>query len=256
MHRARLIAIIVLMGSLITGVHAEKNNEKNYDQARWDPIHFKPAIDQATNDQCLSCHQEVLSHKIRTNSPAGVKAEQTLAWYQTLDTYEGEQESFHSRHLSTPMAKKLMNMKCSTCHQGNDLREETSGGHLTAQEGLTLRKMVDPDVCLMCHGKFDYKVMAGLPGPWTESRDLFQNNCLACHAAFRTKRHEVNFLNAEAIEEAGKESGDACFGCHGGRSWYRISYPYPRHEWAGMAPTVPDWAKDRPTESQARFLEE
>ena len=32
-----------------------------------------------------------------------------------------------------------------------------------------------------------------------------------------------------------------------------ISYPYPRHAWPGMPPEVPDWAKDRPTESEARF---
>ena len=125
-----------------------------------------------------------------------------------------------------------------------------------AQAELTLRKMVDPEICLMCHGQFNYQVMTGLPGPWTESGEIFQNNCMACHVAFRTHRHKVNFLNAEEIEKAGQESGDSCYGCHGGRSWYRINYPYPRHEWPGMAPDIPDWAKERPTESQARFLEE
>ncbi|MEZ5478981.1 MAG: hypothetical protein R3E95_16325 [Thiolinea sp.] len=38
-----------------------------------------------------------------------------------------------------------------------------------------------------------------------------------------------------------------------GRSWYRINYPYPRHPWPGGGP-APDWAKDRPTESDLRFL--
>lgn len=256
MHLARLSVLIVLLGAFTLAVHAEQITDKNYDQARWDPIHFTPLIEKATNDQCLSCHEEILTRDVRDTTPAGVKKEDVLAWYQTLDTYTGEQDTFHRRHLSTPYAKSLMNMQCSTCHQGNDLREETSNGHASAQENLTLRKMVDPGTCLMCHGQFNYKIMTGLPGPWTESGDMFQNNCLLCHAAFRTNRHQVNFLNPDEIEKAGQKSGDSCYGCHGGRSWYRINYPYPRHEWPGMAPDIPDWAKDRPTESQARFLKE
>jgi hypothetical protein len=64
----------------------------------------------------------------------------------------------------------------------------------------------------------------------------------------------VNYLRADAIEAAGKQSSDVCYGCHGGRSWYRSSYPYPRHEWPGMDKEVPDWARDRPTSSEPRFL--
>ena len=256
MHRARLFAAIVTLGLMTLEAGAEQTVDKNYEQARWDPIHFSPLIEQATDDQCLACHEETLSRQTREASPAGVNRSHTLAWYQTLDTYEGEQDTFHRRHMSTPLAQRLMRMKCTTCHEGNDLREETSNGHADAQEGLTLRKMVNPETCLMCHGQFNYEVMTGLPGPWTESGPIFQNNCTVCHVAFRTNRHNVNFLNAEEIEIAGKESGDSCYGCHGGRSWYRINYPYPRHEWPGMLPDTPDWAKDRPTESQARFLAE
>ena len=93
-----------------------------------------------------------------------------------------------------------------------------------------------------------------LPQPWEQSKTTFQNNCLACHAAIRTTRHQVDYLNATAIEAAGAKNGDACFGCHGGRSWYRLNYPYPRNAWQGMAAEVPDWAKNRPTTSEARFL--
>ena len=53
--------------------------------------------------------------------------------------------------------------------------------------------------------------------------------------------------------KAGQKNADVCYGCHGGRSWYRIGYAYPRHSWEGMSPEVPDWAKNRPTESEARF---
>ncbi len=250
-------ATVVLFFCLIPAIPCEAAKaevSKSYAQARWDPIHFKPAINNATNEQCLVCHKEILTHKTREKSPAGVRKSQVLAWYETLDTYKGEQETFHRRHLVMPYARKVMKLRCNTCHQGNDPREETSNGHATAQAGLTMRKMVDPNICLMCHGQFPYKNMAGLPGPWTESSKLFQNNCLTCHVAIRTNRHKVNFLKADAIEKAGKKDGDVCYGCHGGRAWYRISYPYPRHKWPGMPAETPDWAKDRPTESAERFL--
>jgi len=229
--------------------------ESNYYSAKWDPIHFKPNINTATDEQCLSCHKEILEQKPLKTSPAGIKSENTLAWYQTLDTYEGEQETFHRRHLVTDYSRKVMKLKCNTCHQGNDPREETSASSATTDTNLTQRKMVDPNVCLMCHGKFGWKKMAGLTGPWSESGKAFGNNCMACHAAFRTNRHKVNFLKPKAIEKAGKTNGDVCYGCHGGRAWYRISYPYPRHAWPGMSKDVPDWAKGRPTESEARFLD-
>ncbi|MGF1644955.1 MAG: hypothetical protein ACFCUJ_15060 [Thiotrichales bacterium] len=222
-----------------------------YDAARWHPSHFKPDIDHTSDAQCLACHQEVLDTRVRAVTPAGVKTADTLAWYQTLDTYDGEQDTLHRRHLATPLAQQLMNLRCNTCHQGNDPREEASGSATDTQAGLVLRKQVNPDVCLMCHGKFNNEIM-GIPGPWLEHAETF-GACTGCHAGIRTERHQVNFLNAAAIETAGAESSDVCYGCHGGRSWYRIAYPYPRHAWPGMAPDVPEWAKQRPTESQPRF---
>ena len=96
-------------------------------------------------------------------SPAGVTTSETLAWYQTLNTYEGPQETFHRRHLVTPLAKQLMDMKCTTCHQGNDPREEAPIPPTSDDAGFTLRKMVNPKTCLMCHGQFGYQLM-GLPG--------------------------------------------------------------------------------------------
>jgi hypothetical protein len=145
-----------------------------------------------------------------------------------------------------------MNMQCNTCHQGNDPREEAPMPADADDTSFTLRKVVNPDICLKCHGQFNNEVM-GLPQPWPGIRDAFQNNCLGCHMAIRTTRHQVNYLHADAIEKAGEESGDSCYGCHGGRAWYQLSYPYPRHAWPGMSPDVPDWAKDRPTESEPRF---
>lgn len=226
-------------------------------RATYDPIHYQPAIASATDAQCLACHREVLEDKVREASPAGIKAANTKAWYQRVSTYTGEQDTFHRRHLTSPMAKELMNLQCTTCHQGNDPREEAPGSSATAasQEtrDFTLRKHVNVETtCLKCHGQMNTQVM-GLPTPWPESKEMFGNSCLTCHSAIRTKRHQVTYLKQEAIEAAGQKNADVCYGCHGGRSWYRINYPYPRHAWEGMSPETPDWAKDRPTESEERF---
>jgi hypothetical protein len=253
MHGGNRWAIAGILFGLCSVAAAQAAQQPTYDQARWDPIHFKPAIESATDEQCLACHKEVLAPSVLAASPAGVTAAGALAWYQTLETYEGPQETFHRRHLVTPLAQRVMALKCNTCHQGNDPREEAPGSSVSSTDPtLTLRKMVDPNVCLMCHAPYNYEVM-NMPGPWAEHRETFQT-CMACHAAFRTNRHKVNFLKAEAIETAGNENADSCYGCHGGRAWYRIHYPYPRHDWDGMPPEVPDWAKARPKQSDPRFL--
>ncbi len=245
---------IVVVAFVLAFAATAKAADANYYGARWDPLHFAPASETATDAQCLACHKEVLEASVRKTTPAGVTSEEALAWYQTLNTYEGPQETLHRRHLVTDYAKKVMDLKCVTCHQGNNPREDNVHASADAAQTLEarLRKMVNPETCLMCHGKNNYQVM-GLPTPWSESGQLFNNNCLTCHAAIRTARHEVNFLKPKAIEDAGKEDSDVCYGCHGGRVWYRIEYPYPRHPWPGMAKDVPDWAKGRPTESEARF---
>jgi nitrate/TMAO reductase-like tetraheme cytochrome c subunit len=228
-------------------------------RAAYSPLHFRPAIETADDAQCLACHREVLEDRVRPASPSGVKSDTLRAWYQETPIYSGEQDTFHRRHLATPLAQRLMSLRCNTCHQGHDPREEAQGaaadGVPQSDAGFTLRKQVNPETtCLKCHGQFPWQLM-GLPGPWQEHKAAFGNSCLACHAAIRTKRHEVNYLNAAAIEQAGKEGADACFGCHGGRSWYRIAYPYARTPWPDMPAETPGWAKDRPRQSEARFLE-
>lgn len=244
----------MFIAASLSSLTACSESPVDYTTARWDPIHLSPQIETATDEQCLSCHQEILTRKPLSESPAGVKTEQTIAWYQTLSTYEGEQETFHRRHLVTPLARELMSLRCNTCHQGSDPREEAPSTVSAKIGAFTLRKSVNPETCHMCHGQFNYQSM-GLPGPWAEVREAFSNNCMTCHNIFRTNRHNVNFLKLEAIEAAGAESGDICYGCHGGRSWYRTSYPYPRHSWPNMPTQVPAWAADRPVESQKRFLE-
>ena len=77
-----------------------------------------------------------------------------------------------------------------------------------------------------------------LTGPWHQIKDTFQNNCLSCHSGHPHQSAPGDYLNAEAIEKAGsaeKTGGDVCYGCHGGRPWYRIAYPYARNPWPGHA---------------------
>ncbi len=251
-------SIALLLLTPVSTIQAAEQETKsrsqlNYDRARYDSIHFRPAIEKATNEQCLSCHQEIVDRKVLDQSPAGVKAADSLAWYQTLNTYEGPQETFHRRHMETALARQLMNMQCTTCHQGNDPREEAPIWEGAKEGDFKLRKMINPDTCLMCHGQFGYEIM-GLPGPWPEVSETMGNSCLTCHAAIRTNRHQVNYLKPDAIEQAGSKDADVCYGCHGGRAWYRTRYPYPRHKWPGMAEETPAWAHGRPSESDARFL--
>ena len=240
----------------------------DYQRAQYHPIHFPPQIDTATNAECLACHQEIADHKVRETSIAGVKAADSLAWYQTLDTYAQDQADFHWRHLQSDFAKEVMNLDCVFCHKGNDPRDESpwlmpgKADPNAPVPQFTARKMVDPsETCLLCHGSFPAANM-GLEGTWPELRADLEtpeapNGCLSCHAeSFRTNRHGVEYLNAANIEEAARAgTSDTCFGCHGGRAWYRTSYPYPRHPWPMMDPaeTPPDWAKDRPTESKPEY---
>jgi len=269
-----LVAVVIAVSawSIVTGhtvrtpgVANAGDHAGQHIRAVYSPLHFKPAIESATDAQCLVCHKEVLEDKVRAVSPAGVKAADSLAWYQQVSTYQGEQDTFHRRHLVTPMAKQLMNLKCNTCHEGHDPREEAQGASATVatsppqdDTGFTLRKQVNPETsCLKCHGQMNWPVMTGLTGPWHQVKDTFQNNCVSCHTAIRTNRHQVNYLNAEAIEKAGavdKTGGDVCYGCHGGRPWYRISYPYARNPWPAMPEGTPEWARLRPRHSEARFL--
>lgn len=253
-----IIALAIVFGRLQKIAEAPTARAQDYLRATYSPLHFRPAIETATDAQCLACHREVLDDRVRVASPAGVKSADALAWYQRASTYGGEQDTFHRRHLTTPFATEVMRLTCTTCHQGHDPREEAPGSSATGASSstrdFTLRKQVNVETtCLKCHGQMDYPLM-GLPSPWPQSREMFGSSCLTCHAAIRTSRHQVTYLNAEAIEKAGQKSDEVCYGCHGGRAWYRIAYPYPRHAWEGMSPEVPDWAKDRPSSSEARFV--
>ncbi|CAG0989478.1 hypothetical protein RHDC4_02413 [Rhodocyclaceae bacterium] len=257
-----IAGVLCLMVAATAWLAKAGNDDGNWQRdpirMAYSPLHFKPAILQAADAECLACHREVLEDRPRTESPAGLKAAEARAWYQQTSTYAGEQETFHRRHLTTPYARQVMDLKCNTCHEGHDPREEAQGSSATTpgqdDRGFVLRKQVNPETtCLKCHGQMPWQNMA-LPGPWTEFARDFGNSCLDnCHENIRTTRHQVSYLKAEAIEAAGRKDAEVCHGCHGGRPWYRTSYPYPRHAWPDMPRKTPDWAAGRPTESEARF---
>lgn len=255
----------------VAALQAEVEAGIDYERARYHPIHFAPLVSEASNEECLVCHQEIIDHKPREESPAGVPVEDSIAWYQTLDTYMGDQASFHWRHLESDFAKMVMNLECSFCHKGNDPREESPDmlhirDAFTAPETpeFTLRKMINPsETCLLCHGAMPGpEEIMSLAGPWHEVREDMEwpeapNGCLSCHAeSFRTARHNVDYLKAHSIEEIARVgSSDTCYGCHGGRAWYRTSYPYARTPWPDMyEDEVPAWAEGRPTQSLEEYL--
>ena len=227
------------------------DDRPDYLRATYSPLHFRPAIESAQDDQCLSCHKEVLEDRVRERSPSGRSPEAALADYQKLSTYRGDQETFHRRHLVTSLSRRLMNLRCNTCHLGHDPRDEAQGSSATQppeDAAYTLRKQVNVEtVCLKCHGQMNWRLMR-LPAPWPKARAEKPNGCFECHDKTRTVRHQVPYLDADAIEIAGRENSDACYGCHGGRAWYRISYAYTRHAWPDMPERIPEWAKDRRTE--------
>lgn len=202
----------------------------DYQRAKYDPIHFMPAIAEASNEDCLQCHKEILENRVKPMDSIRGKKNSDKAFYQHLATYEGKQSNFHYRHLLSPYANEVMDLKCNFCHQGNDPREESPNMENFAKGNFTMRKMVNPEeICLRCHGQHPYQLMSGLTGPWEYEKDKFQNNCLSCHAGIRMKRHDVDYLHKENIEKLAKEKGgDVCFGCHGGRPWYKINYPYTK----------------------------
>lgn len=237
-----------------------KKEGGDYHRAAHDPIHFQPHIEQASDGQCLQCHGEILSRGVH-KSPAGREPDSAFAWYQSLSTYEGEQKTFHQRHINSPLAKNAMNLKCNFCHRGHDPDQEDAVYRIDSSEQsekpvrkwAPLRKQVDvEEVCLRCHGTFPFEVM-GLEEDWPVSGELFGWNCYGCHSVIRSNRHNVTYLNKEYIEKEGRTNGDLCYGCHGGRAWYRASYPYPRHPWPGMGDQIPEGLENRPVVSEKKY---
>jgi hypothetical protein len=248
-----VVAIAAALGAFFftSGPAPAKKASIDYLRASYSPLHFRPAAETARDEDCLACHKEILEDRVLDKTPSGRASETALADYQRLSTYAGEQETFHRRHLTMPLARKLMNLRCNTCHQGHDPRDEAQGSSASQpanDPGFTLRKQVNVEtVCLKCHGQMNWRVMK-LNAPWPKVREEKPNGCFDCHDKTRTVRHDVPYLDAAAIETAGRENSDVCHGCHGGRAWYPLTYPYTRHPWPGMPSRTPEWAKERPTQ--------
>lgn len=199
------------------------NGEPDYRGARLHPIHFRPQIQTSGDGECLQCHSEILKNSVLERTPSGLSGKELRSWYQNTSTYEGGQSTFHVRHLTGPLAKRILNFQCKDCHLGSDPFNEAD---VPKKGDFTLRKSVNvQETCLKCHGTFPYEKM-NLSGNWESVKESVGGNCLVCHSGIRTDRHNADYLQKEEIEKAAKENPDVCYGCHGGRAWYRISYDY------------------------------
>ena len=79
MIRGILVCLLVLLsacgdgkggkGQLTEAKDNAAETEGRLLRATYSPLHFKPAIDAATDEQCLACHKEVLEDKLRVASP-------------------------------------------------------------------------------------------------------------------------------------------------------------------------------------------
>ena len=148
-----------------------------------------------------------------------------------------------------------MNLRC---HLPPGARSARGGAGIVATASpqattdFTLRKQVDVETtCLKCHGQMNTVIM-GLPGPWPESKASVRNGCLTCHAiSARPPSGDLPECQRPS-KRPGRNNADTCYGCHGGRAWYRIAYPIRatpgRH--AGRRAGL---GKGQPTQSEARF---
>ena len=73
----RFVSLVSLL--LLPLLAGATDQTPDYQAAKWDPIHFQPAIDTATNEQCLACHEEMLTRKPRqqTETKARKRAKKT-----------------------------------------------------------------------------------------------------------------------------------------------------------------------------------
>ena len=73
------VACWAFIGSIALVIGADQTgampDEPDYQRGIYSPLHFKPAIETATDEQCLACHQDILDRQVLEASPAGVTAE-------------------------------------------------------------------------------------------------------------------------------------------------------------------------------------
>jgi nitrate/TMAO reductase-like tetraheme cytochrome c subunit len=81
----------------------------------------------ATNRECLSCHQVVLTAK----------------------ALDGKTKTPHEVHMTS----MLLQFMCVDCHKSTDLREGS---------GAAVRRQVSPQFCARCHSPFSKKMTADM----------------------------------------------------------------------------------------------
>ena len=211
------VAVLLLVLGSAAGADSDPRSVRH-----WEILSRSAAIPEgdSADGRCRACHGQLLVAP-RAESPAGLSSEIGKAPYQRLNTYAGGQENFHSRHRSGQYALQVMRFQCQDCHPGRDPRLPALFRD-DPRHPQMLRKKVDPVLCVNCHGRFpDHR--AAFVGPWEQARAYFDGNCMVCHAADVGRRHASPLLVREAIERLGRNAGDVCYGCHGGRAWYAVS---------------------------------
>ena len=94
--RIRIVASLIIMVSscgdkpgadikaaATKAVAVDAENGGKLLRATYSPLHFKPAIESASDDQCLACHKEVLEDKPRVAS-LGISGQVLIAVIRTL----------------------------------------------------------------------------------------------------------------------------------------------------------------------------
>lgn len=85
-----------------------------------------------------------------------------------MSTYQGAQDTFHRRHLTTEYATKVMQMRCTTCHEGSPrATKPPTRPPTTRTVALTLQNGQPRDFLSQVPREDDHEIM-GLPGPWNE----------------------------------------------------------------------------------------
>jgi hypothetical protein len=180
-------------------------------RASYSPLHFKPAIDTATDAQCLACHKEVLEDKPRVASPAGVRAADSIAWYQRTSTYSGEQDSFPSpapgdadgAGLDEPALHHLPSGPGPARGSAGLLGDGDAPDRSPASPCAS-RSIRKPPAS-SATASFRPRRSWACPARGPRSRTCSRTTAWRCHAAIRTNRHQVSYLNADAIEAAARE---------------------------------------------------
>jgi hypothetical protein len=157
-------------------------------RASYSPLHFKPAIESATDAQCLACHKEVLDDNPALASPAGLRAADSLAWYQQTEHLQRRAGQLPSPPSGDADGEAVDEPQLHHLPPGPGPARRSPGllgdGNAAnrcrihaAQAGQSRDDL--PQVPRPVSRQGDHGPAGAVAG---EAKDMFQNDCLGCHA--------------------------------------------------------------------------